>query len=61
MPGPKKAFISHASEDKQRFVEAFAKRLREKGVDAWYDEWEIHPGDNLRGQVAAGQRKRTIL
>src|SRR5256885_10660129 len=33
-----KVFISHASEDRQRFVEPFAKRLRQKGVDAWRSE-----------------------
>lgn len=42
-----KAFISHASEDKGRFVNAFAKKLREKGVDAWFDKWEIFLGDSL--------------
>lgn len=43
----KKVFISHASEDKERFVTEFAKRLREKGVDAWLDKWEMLPGDSL--------------
>ena len=41
------AFISHASEDKSRFVEGFATKLRQNGVDAWYDDWEIQLGDNL--------------
>jgi hypothetical protein len=43
---PLKAFVSHASDDKERFVRQFATRLRENGVDAWLDEWEINPGDN---------------
>lgn len=42
-----KVFICHASEDKERFVIDFAKRLRTKGVDAWIDKWEINLGDNL--------------
>ena len=42
-----KAFISHASEDKERFVVPFATQLRESGVDAWVDQWEIGPGDSL--------------
>lgn len=41
------AFISHASEDKSRFVEGFATKLRQNGVDAWFDRWEIQPGDSL--------------
>ncbi len=42
-----KVFISHASEDKQRFVLAFATRLRAAGIDAWLDRWEMQPGDSL--------------
>ena len=44
-------FISHASEDKERFVVGFARRLRENGVDAWLDQWEMQPGDSLVGKV----------
>lgn len=43
----KKVFISHASEDKERFVIPFATRLRNDGIDAWVDKWEINPGDSL--------------
>ncbi len=46
-----KVFISHASEDKQRFVVDFAKRLRENGVDAWLDQWEMKPGDSLVDKI----------
>ncbi len=45
-PAPK-VFLSHASEDKQRFVVPFATSLRERGVDVWLDKWEILPGDSL--------------
>jgi len=45
-PHPR-AFISHASEDKQRFVTEFAVRLRANGIDAWVDRWEIAPGQSL--------------
>ena len=31
-----KVFISHASEDKERFVVNFATALRENGIDAWF-------------------------
>lgn len=44
--GPR-AFISHASEDKMRFVIPFAESLRANGIDAWVDLWEIGPGDSL--------------
>jgi len=41
-----KAFLSHASDDKDRFVRSFAEKLVASGVDVWLDEWEINPGDN---------------
>lgn len=42
-----KVFVSHASEDKTRFVMSFATRLRANGIDAWVDKWEIKVGDSL--------------
>lgn len=48
---PPKVFLSHASEDKSRFVEKFALRLRENGVDAWFDKWEMLPGDSLVDKI----------
>jgi hypothetical protein len=44
---PPKVFLSHASEDRERFVIPFAAALRGKGVDVWFDRWEILPGDSL--------------
>jgi hypothetical protein len=46
-----KVFISHAGEDKERFVLDFAERLRQKGVDAWLDKWEMKPGDSLIDKI----------
>lgn len=45
-----KAFISHASEDKG-FVIPFATKLRENGIEAWVDQWEINPGDSLVDKI----------
>jgi hypothetical protein len=42
-----KVFISHASEDKERFVIRFAETLRCAGIEAWLDQWELRPGDSL--------------
>ena len=41
-----KVFCSHRQVDKPA-VEAFARRLRERGIDAWLDKWEIQPGDDF--------------
>jgi hypothetical protein len=50
VPAPK-VFVSHASEDKARFVVGFATRLRANGVDAWLDAWEMKPGDSLVDKI----------
>ncbi len=47
---PPKAFISHAGEDKP-FVLQFAEKLRDNGINAWVDEWEILPGDKLIDKI----------
>lgn len=46
-----KVFLSHASEDKDRFVVDFARQLRESGVDVWLDQWEMKPGDSLVDKI----------
>src|ERR1022692_932376 len=55
----RKVFISHASEDKERFVLRFAERLRSKGIDAWVDTWEMLPGDKLVDKVFNEGLKRS--
>lgn len=42
-----KAFISYDSRDRTRFVEEFAEKLMSKGIDVWYDKWELEYGDSL--------------
>jgi hypothetical protein len=51
MVQPPKVFVSHASEDKERFVTRFARQLRDNGVDAWVDKWEMLPGDSLVDRI----------
>lgn len=45
-------FISHASQDKQRFVRSFAECLRGKGFIIWLDEWDLHIGDPFWDRIA---------
>ena len=40
------AFVSHAHEDRD-VAKHIAEKLRSRGVDAWFDQWEIKPGDSL--------------
>ena len=47
---PPKAFVCHAGEDNE-FATYLGKRLREGGVDAFVDDWEILPGDKLIDKI----------
>src|SRR5262249_41364686 len=48
-------FISHATEDKDRFVRPLAEALRATGqIAVWYDEWELHVGDRLVDRINEG-------
>ncbi|MDO5836098.1 MAG: toll/interleukin-1 receptor domain-containing protein [Methanobacterium sp.] len=46
-----KVFVSHAHEDKERFVSDFARKLNDKGIKVWIDEWEMAPGDSLVDKI----------
>lgn len=50
-------FISHASEDKDSVVRPLALALKEKGVNVWYDEFELKIGDSLRRKIDQGLSK----
>ncbi|MBU6354454.1 MAG: CHAT domain-containing protein, partial [Cyanobacteria bacterium REEB498] len=48
-----RVFLSHSSRDKPA-VEALARYLREQGIDAWFDKWEIGPGDDIIARMNEG-------
>lgn len=50
-------FISHASEDKNDFVRPFATLLKERGIEVWFDEFELKIGDKLRRKIDEGLSK----
>jgi TIR domain len=52
-----KLFISHASEDKEDFVEPLARALKEIGFDVWYDKWMLTMGDGLLIKISEGLRQ----
>ncbi|MCJ7655170.1 MAG: toll/interleukin-1 receptor domain-containing protein [Dehalococcoidia bacterium] len=47
-------FICHASEDKERFVEALASKLRGVQVSVWYDDFSLRLGDQLKDKIDEG-------
>jgi hypothetical protein len=48
-----KIFISHNKADKDS-ARALAVLLVEQGVDVWFDEWELRPGDSIVGGIEEG-------
>lgn len=50
-------FISHASEDKDGVVRPLALALKSKGINVWYDEFELKIGGSLRRKIDQGLSK----
>lgn len=48
-----RAFLSYGSPDKQ-VASLIAHGLQAKGIETWWDQWEIKAGDSLRQKVDAG-------
>jgi hypothetical protein len=47
-------YLAHGSEDKETIVRPLAHRLMERGIDVWFDNWEIRSGDSLRQKMEEG-------
>jgi hypothetical protein len=45
--------LSHSCRDKPA-VESLARFLRQRGIDAWFDQGEISPGDDIIARMNAG-------
>lgn len=54
-PAPRErlVYLAHASEDKA-LVKPMAEGLMQRGIDVWYDNWEIGYGDSLRRKMEEG-------
>ena len=54
-------FLSHSSKDKA-IVRAVAERLRNDGLNVWFDEWVLKPGHNIPAKIEEGlERSRVLL
>ena len=50
-------FISHASEDKEAFVDELVDELCKLDIKVWYDTTAIKWGDSIRAKIDEGLRK----
>jgi hypothetical protein len=52
-----KVFISHSNLDPERgWLDAFARALRDRGVNVWLDEWDIEPGEDWEDAIKTALR-----
>lgn len=51
---PVRVFISHTSSDKHILVRPLVKALQDHGVDPWFDEVSMRPGDSLVRSIDKG-------
>jgi hypothetical protein len=50
-----RVFICYSSKDKL-FVRKLARDLRAHGLEVWFDEWAMFPGDSLYERIEQGIR-----
>ena len=58
MAAEPRVYLAHASEDKD-MVRPLAQYLMDHGIETWFDEWEIEPGDSLRQKMEQGLDEMT--
>lgn len=50
-------FVSHASEDKEDFVDGLVARLKALNLSVWYDKEQILVGDSIVARIEEGLRQ----
>lgn len=55
-----KIFIAHSSSSRG-WARDFAEAMRESGVDVWFDELSIKPGDSISDSIEEGLRGSDIV
>jgi TIR domain len=55
-----RAFLSHSWSDNAR-VRPLAVALRAHGVDVWFDQWEMGPGDSLVQKINEGLEQCAVF
>jgi TIR domain len=49
-----RVYLAHASEDHDTLAKPLAESLMARGIEVWFDEWEIRTGDSLRRKMEEG-------
>ncbi len=57
---PYDVFLSQSAKDKG-VVRPIAKRLRADGLQVWFDEWMLKPGDSIPAKIEEGLEHSRVL
>jgi len=44
-------FLAHATDDNDRFARDLAHALNDRGINVWFDEWELAIGDSIVDRI----------
>jgi TIR domain len=55
-----KLFLAYSSEDRP-FALWLVARLKDAGIDVWFDQWKIAVGDSIAGRIDAGLQESDWL
>ncbi|MBE7499583.1 MAG: toll/interleukin-1 receptor domain-containing protein [Verrucomicrobiales bacterium] len=53
-------FLSHSAKDKP-VVRPLAERLRQDGLNVWFDEWVLKPGNSIPAKIEEGLEHSRVL
>lgn len=56
----RKVFISHTARDTE-WARSFAKTLRERGVNVWFEDFDVQLGDSMRDALESGLRNSDVF
>jgi len=53
-------FISYSHDDSE-WARSFANALTDRGVDVWFDQFRVRPGDSFRDALESGLRSSDVV
>lgn len=60
VPKTRRVYISYATRDRLAAVK-IAEALETQGLDVWYDDWALHPGDSIAAKIREAVTSRDVL
>jgi hypothetical protein len=58
--GKRTVFVSHSAKD-SAWARSFAQALKQRGIQVWFDEFDVQPSELWRDAIEAGLRNSDVL